>query len=166
MTMPGHVTRSAHRPPSRWLVSWLALSVLLGPAFALLGRHEALAWPLSGHSCLPGASLAACTFPRPEWRTPFVWSIGGAVIGLVLGSTLMAIIRWRRPWVWAGACVLVGSVVGLFEGAAAQNQPLREWAMVGAAVGLLGGLVLAALWLGERWVRAEPRRKPNVEHPA
>lgn len=139
--------------------------MVLGPSFALLARREALAWPPGTAVCPPGIGAPTlCVLPRPEWRTPVVWTISGAAVGLLVALIVTAVIRWRRPVVWATACVVLGSVAGLYLGAGNQSLRLQVWTAAGAVGGLLVGLLVVTLWLGERWARAEPASRSGPHY--
>lgn len=85
------------------------VAALLGAGLAVTGRFEALSWPLVGHSCPapPLSSLAACTYPRPEWRDPLVWTIAGAVLGVVIAVAVVAVSSHRLAG-WFAAFLIVG----------------------------------------------------------
>ena len=127
---------------------------VLVAAFAMLGREAASAWPPDSFVCSPPLSAgplpaSPCTYPRPQWRTPFAWTLGGMVVGLLLALVVVAIIRWHKPVVWASACVVFGAVGGFFEGATSAGRGLAPWTGIGAGVGLLLGVAMAAAWVSE-----------------
>jgi len=122
--------------------------------FAMLGREAASAWPPDSFACSPPLSAgplpaSPCTYPRPEWRTPLAWTLGGMVVGLILALVVIALIRWHKPAIWTTACVVFGAVGGFFEGATSAGRAIPIWTAIGATGGLLLGLVMAAVWVSE-----------------
>ncbi len=52
--------------------------------------------PGTGHSCPPGASAAACSYPGDQTTWSIGWTIGGLVLGLCLGLVTQAALVSRQ----------------------------------------------------------------------